>query len=443
MPMPLPSFDVEFDKRGQVIDPAQVGAVVDAVSGLTDLIVISHGWNDNIAEARALYDRFFDSVDTLQAQDLVAGLGGRSCGQLRIFWPSKKFEDSELIPGGGAAGMTAASDLALLDLLEKLKNDPQRLGVPGAPADDPAREAAVARAQELVPSLEQDAGARQEFVTELRSILNPGDAHPEDGSKEFFELDPEELFQAWEEGVVAPVATPRGGAAVIGGTGEGAVGLRELVSGVKAAARRIANYTTYYEMKERAGIVGRVGLSPVLRQIRRKNPGLKLHLVGHSFGGRLVTAAANALDAGTPKVTLALLQAAYSHNGLASRFDGTHDGLFRKVLSEKRASGPILITHTKNDRAVGIGYPLASRIARVKASIFGDENDPYGGMGRNGAQHTAEAQGNAGDLLPVGGDYTFAAGKVYNLRADEFIKSHSDVTGFQVVYAVLTSVGAS
>lgn len=435
----MPSFDVEFDKQGKVFNPAQADAAVDAASQLTDLFVISHGWNNNIADARSLYDRFFHSVDNVQGTNLVPGLDGRTFGQLRVFWPSKKFEDSEMIPGGGAAGMTAESDQALLDLLEKLKDDPQRLGVPGG---NPAREAAISRAQELVPSLEQDAGARKEFVAKLRSILDPGDVHPEDASKEFFEIDSEALFEAFKDGVTAPVAVPRGGATSLGEAG-GAAGLKELVSGIKAAARRIANFTTYYEMKERAGTVGRVGLSPVLRRIRQKNPGIKLHLIGHSFGGRLVTAAADALDANTPKVTMALLQAAYSHNGMSSKFDGAHDGLFRKVLSEKRASGPILITHTKNDQAVGIAYPLASRIAHVQAAALGDENDPYGGMGRNGAQHTDEAQGNAGDLQPVGGDYTFAAGKVYNLKADEFIKDHSDVTGFQVAYAVLNAVGAS
>jgi hypothetical protein len=53
------------------------------------------------------------------------------------------------------------------------------------------------------------------------------------------------------------------------------------------------------------------------------------------------------------------LQAAFSHNGFAVKFDGTHDGDFRTVLGDKRISGPILITHTKNDNAVGIAHPLA------------------------------------------------------------------------------------
>jgi hypothetical protein len=111
-------------------------------------------------------------------------------------------------------------------------------------------------------------------------------------------------------------------------------------------------------------------------------------------------------------------------------------------LAEKRVSGPVIITHTKNDRAVGIAYPLASRITRDQAAALGDQNDPYGGMGRNGAQHTPETGGLHGKLLQVGDEYSFAPGRVFNLRADEFIKGHSEITGFQVAYALLKVVQA-
>jgi hypothetical protein len=141
-------------------------------------------------------------------------------------------------------------------------------------------------------------------------------------------------------------------------------------------------------------------------------------------------------------VSLSLLQAAYSHNGLAEKFDGTHNGAFRQLLTEKRISGPILITHTKNDRAVGVAYPLASRISRDQASALGDQNDPFGGMGRNGAQHTPEADEPGGDLQAVGRPYQFASGKVYNLRADSFVRDHNDVTGHQIAYALLNAAKA-
>jgi esterase/lipase superfamily enzyme len=196
-------------------------------------------------------------------------------------------------------------------------------------------------------------------------------------------------------------------------------------------------------MKSRAGTVGKSGVNKMLRRIRQEHDKVRLHLIGHSFGGRLVTAAADALDPNTDNVTVTLLQAAFSHNGLASKFDGRNDGFYRKLVSEKRASGPILITHTKNDRAVGVAYPLASRVARQQAAALGDENDPYGGMGRNGAQHTPEAKRILGGLKPVGGRYDFLKGTVYNLKADEFIKDHGDVTGQQVASAILFAIAAT
>jgi hypothetical protein len=401
--MDIRYYDIEFTKAGLVYDAAQAQRLLYDVPQLTDLLVLSHGWNNGKAEASELYANFFDSVTRVMGTGTVSGLDNRTFGALRIYWPSKKFVDAELSPGGGAASATQANDDALMQLLEHMKLDPVRLGGKDI---DPVRAANLDAAQALVPLLETDAAARRDFVFRLRAILDASDAHPDDGSMECFERDPEQLFD-----------------------------------GLKAAARRLANYTTYYEMKQRAGVVGHTGVAQVLMRARDRKPELRLHLIGHSFGGRLVTAAAHTLPPGTPNVTISLLQAAYSHNGLGQNYDGEqHDGAFRALLGERRASGPIVITHTKNDRAVGIAYPLASRISRQKAAALGDQDDPYGGMGRNGAQHTPEVDTGAAELLAVGPAYAFAPGRVYNLSADQFISGHSDVTGPQVAYAVLNAV---
>jgi pimeloyl-ACP methyl ester carboxylesterase len=91
-------------------------------------------------------------------------------------------------------------------------------------------------------------------------------------------------------------------------------------------------------MKQRAGIVGRKGAYRVLSQIREAHQTLKIHLIGHSFGGRLVTALADGPAGMKPIIpeSMTLLQAAFSHNGFASKFDGSRDGFFRKVVTIKR-----------------------------------------------------------------------------------------------------------
>ncbi len=155
----------------------------------------------------------------------------------------------------------------------------------------------------------------------------------------------------------------------------------------------------------------------------------------------MTAAAASLADEGA-EVTLTLLQAAFSHNALSADFGGGKPGAFRDVIARRRVGGPVVITHTKNDRAVGIAYPLASRIARQNAAFLGDRNDPYGGMGRNGAQRTTEATGNEAALAAVGFAYGFAPGKVYNLLADQFVSSHGDVAGPQIASAILSAAAA-
>src|SRR5262249_50067141 len=154
-------------------------------------------------------------------------------------------------------------------------------------------------------------------------VVDAGDAHADDGTDAFFERDAGDLFIELSRPAVAPAAKGGGGAAAVGGGG--GAGLSDLFGGIIGAARRLANFTTYYQMKTRAGVIGSLGLATLVRRLRAAKPGLKVHLIGHSFGGRVVTATAAALDSGTGSVTMTLLQAAYSHNGLGTRFDGVHD----------------------------------------------------------------------------------------------------------------------
>jgi hypothetical protein len=61
-------------------------------------------------------------------------------------------------------------------------------------------------------------------------------------------------------------------------------------------------------------------------------------------------------------------------------------------------------------------------------------------MGRNGAQHTEEADNVATMGLP-GTAYSFRAGGVHNVLSD-VITDHSDVARIEIAYAVLTAAGS-
>jgi len=303
--------------------------------------------------------------------------------------------------------------------------------------DNPQATARLEEAKALVATLPTSTTARRLFAEKVRSALSRGGVEDDvDGSDDFFQLNGETVLDR----LSAPPPLEDLPEAEEGG---GAAGLRDLFGGVLQGARNLLNLTTYYEMKERAGDIGRLGLFSVLRRLHIERSDLKLHLVGHSFGSRLVTAAA-AGRPGEPAVPLrsmVLIQAAFSHYGFADNYEGSRDGFFRSVLLEGRVQGPILVTHTANDRAVGLAYPLASLIGNQVGSFLGGPNDKFGGLGRNGARKTPEAIDEP--MRPVGGSYAFQAGRVHNLLADTFIADHSAIANAAVAYAILAAIATT
>jgi hypothetical protein len=402
-----PYAEVELETKGSVHDQAQCDRAINAVvsAGASDVLVPVHGWNNDMPAARRLYERLTHNLGSVQDE---VGTRGQTLAVVGVFWPSITWADEGTIAGGGASAETATAALQQ-DIASRIED-------PGASA----------RLAGLVEKLETSPHARQEYLEELRRLLPDDPVADEDPPPSTLTVgDPETAFLLAGQtgGLTGP---PRR---------DGAAGFS--ISGFVRAARNLLNVTTYYTMKERAGKAGAVGIAEVLARLDRELPDdVRLHLVGHSFGARAVTAAAAATNA--PVRSLSLLQGAFSHFGMASDWDDRGaDGFFRAVPN--RVDGPVLVTHTVNDTAVGLAYAIASRLASQVADSIGDEQDPYGGIGRNGALKTPEAAPQ-GSLLDVGADYAFAPRHVFNLRADAFVRDHGDVTGPQVAYAIWSAM---
>lgn len=439
----FPFLPLELTKRGEA-DALQETGLIEALQGelstTTDLVVLSHGWNNNMAEALALYTTLLRNLRRrLDARGAAAG--GRQLAVLGIYWPSKKFGEASLRPDadpeGGAAGFEG-SDLPKDMLRAQLNQLGELLGL----GDDPKLAEAKAAADEI------DGGvpAEQRFVEALRALLPRPEDGADDASELLFDGDGDLLLEQFEAPVMIIAEDEGEGGAAVADAGavapidaEGAAAdLGSLFAGTRAAAGRLLNYTTYYVMKERAGHVGR-GLNATLAKVRAARPQLRLHLVGHSFGARVVTAAVDGPAALRPS-SLSLLQGAFSHNGFAADVDG-RPGFFRKVLAEAKVEGPILITHTKNDMAVGVAYALASRLAGDNRAALGGPEDKFGGIGRNGAIRLGQNEHRMAELGDDGFDYgALARGVVVNLKADAFVKGHGDVANPAVANAVLSAV---
>jgi len=88
-----------------------------------------------------------------------------------------------------------------------------------------------------------------------------------------------------------------------------------------SGALEVLRAATYFEMKQRAGAVGAAGLGPLVGRLHATQPDLRVHLLGHSFGARLVSYALSGLpqDGGpSPVKTVFLLQGAFSHFAFAA-----------------------------------------------------------------------------------------------------------------------------
>lgn len=423
----FPYFRFEVAKDGVAVDPGAQERIAQhfAVHQVSDLFILSHGWNNDMAEAQALYQRFFTGVRAL----LAAGrpeLAGCSFAVVGVFWPSKKFADDELTAGGAASLADGAAAL-LRQQLDELRDA----------FDHPDAAGILHEAQALLPQLEHSMAAQERFARLVRSLPQQGAALQvgagEDASDRFFAMDARDLMEALALPVGMPVETP--------GTGDGggAAGFN-LFSPVITAARNLLNLTTYYQMKARAGLVGSTAVTDLVLALRQRAPATRLHLAGHSFGARLVTALASGAAGRPPHrfASMTLMQAAFSHNGFADQ--SAPAGAFRNVVQEKRVIGPILVTHSTRDRAVGLAYPLASRLAGQNASALGDANDPFGGLGRNGAQRTT---GAIGLKLPLAPGVGLQAGGLYNLDADNVIADHSDICKPEVFEAMLRAVAVT
>lgn len=414
--------EISFNRAGTLLRGGDDLQRLAADPAATDLLVLSHGWNNSAREARRLYQGLLRSMRGVLDDGHVPALAARKIVVCGVFWPSKQFSESELEFGGAASAGSPFDDIRdqLVDLRGVFSTRDR------ATLDEMAG---------LVPKLADKATARARFADLARSLLDQQAEEFEDGTVDLFQVSAPDLMErlAIPVFLAPPEGVPAGGAA----------GLPSLGGGIFGAVRNLLNFATYYEMKKRAGVVGERGLAPVIAKVHEDRPGLRIHLAGHSFGGRLVAAAARGISSGPPAAlaTVTMLQAAFSHFGFAREWEPHKTGFFRPVIDRRTVSGPILISHTGNDKAVGVAYAIASRIAGQAGAGVGDANDTFGGIGRNGAQRTDEVV--AGELRAVGDPYTWRAGKLHNLRADRFISGHSDITGREAGYALLSAIGST
>ncbi|MFE6837681.1 serine-threonine protein kinase [Streptomyces sp. NPDC057705] len=424
-----PYTELTFDSEGDV-DRVTQGAV--ARMEATDILVFAHGWNSDRSTATRLYDRFFAPFPGL------VGSGVR-LGYVGVVWPSMRFSD-EPIPDFDAPGALAEPGFGTaLDPLTR-----RALG-----EFWPGRQAELDRVAELLEERPESAAAFIEFGALVRELAGV-DAVPAAVAPAVPALFTDDVLEVCRvlARALATAGAPadgtdlaaRGPGLAVGGPGFAAGGaLRGLWGGAKELLRQ----ATYYKMKKRAGVVGERGLGPVLAQLAADRPALRFHLIGHSFGARVVSFALRAVPDGARYVkSVTLLQGAFSHYAFADRLphDRSNGGALRGL--QRRVDGPVVACHSPHDSALKLFYPLASRMAGDSAGLLGFD-ERWGAIGHDGVQAVPGAPRLSLDTalregVPAAGCVSVDAGSVVR-RGGAPSGAHSDICHEELARVVVAA----
>ncbi|HVV11350.1 hypothetical protein [Amycolatopsis sp.] len=421
-------WDLVFDEKGGIPDQDRANFLDEvAAEAPSDLFLFSHGWGTAQNDARSLYDSMFPMI-----RDAGTSLG--KLGFAGIYWPSLWFPPTPAI-APPQAGSTQADAGAVVDLNAGTAAvsgaEIAKSLAPGFP-DEAQRKALTelggliddAEKPSVAPQSEQSKEQTLAHIHELlQSLVPPPRDEPEDSGELSLLLtdDPKTAYGAVAEAFGS--APP----------GSSAQGIGDWFGRAVAGAKDAVRVLSYNIMKTRAGDIGRSGLGPLLRQLHTRAPDVRVHLLGHSFGARLVSFALAGIDSpgNSPVHSLLLLQGAFSHwafspaQGNPFGRPGALNGMGDRV------HGPLLATYSEFDWAVGVWYPRASFL--TGEGLQAKEADRWGGMGSDGYQDvdpSAEARIPAGlpPRFEPGTFYRVHAGDVINnVRGSSFSGAHSDI----------------
>ncbi|MFC5215877.1 serine-threonine protein kinase [Streptomyces coerulescens] len=372
-----PYWELTFDADGDP-DAGRRDRLLAGVArhDVRDLIVFAHGWNSDRSGATRLYDGFFAPIPRLVPEARVGYVG--------VVWPSMRFSD-EPIPDFPRA---VAAEMPRRPVLDKDTRHALLETFPGrATVIDQ-----IARLLDQQPREEAELDEFGRLVRLLVDVVPPGPQalFAADTLCEGVPQDSPDLFAGPTAAVCEDFAQALTHLEAPDGTPEGAASFS--FPNPWEGAHELLRQATYYAMKRRAGTVGERGLGRVVGQLAAGSPEVRVHLVGHSFGARLVSFALRGLPKGVRTVkSVTLLQGAFSHYAFASRLP--HDTRAGGVLEgqHNRIDGPLVCCYSRHDSALSTMYPLASRMAGDARGIAAPDvgrmlGAKWGAMGHDGVQ---------------------------------------------------------
>ncbi len=397
----LAAYDDKGEERRETDGTLLSETIARAIGDepVTDVFIVSHGWRNDVGAAVQLYDAWLANLTSVQPT--ARSRPGFHPLFIGLHWPSEPWGNESI--SASFAPCDAAIDHAAAEQAERLCAGPDAASdlrivyEAYATADNP---------HSLPTAVERAYRRLHEALGGESDDMPP--------------FDPEAIFQAAKQDEEMDLLTGASFAALSWGS--------------LLAPLRILSF---WRMKNRARAFGEGAAGRLVRTIQ--SHGAAVHLMGHSFGCVVMSAAAVA--SARPVQSMVLVQ------GAVSLWAYRETGYFHPLIRDRHCAGPIVATTSPFDLAVGKAYPLAAGIARQES--FAPELPKYGGIGAFGIQGLSDVTSSR----PIGGtseDYAFEDGRVYNVDAGAVISgnhgqhdAHSDFIHPEVAQLVWSAAQSS
>lgn len=410
---------------------------------VTDLWVLSYGWNTSVQEGTNFYNEW---VGLLRSEIQKVNPENYNPMFVGVFWPSKILADTSSKP------------------------DPSRQPIPtsSTPTEDLADRTHFIQAHRPIFDPEQrqdDAVYEQDFGWIYDFITSPDIKNQQhvttlvDILKKYQQQDPH-ADQLKPENVIdtnAPTLAEMLTKALTSPFAEA----------VQNGLLDFLRVFSFWTMKGRAGTIGANGLAPFLGRVQQlmvlSNPPLRIHLMGHSFGAKLITSAVygtvNIPEVAQPIAnTLILFQGAFSQFSFSRNIPDRPGlaGFYVNLVEQELVAAPVVVIYSTRDLANGRLYPIGMapileqfvlEFVRDDPSEYQVSNDLRGAIGANGAQGFDTSQMYLVKLPWPGIDQsTLGAVRCINVNRTPFLNSnindpligiHNDYTESEIFRAAL------
>jgi hypothetical protein len=415
------SYEASGAERTDDPDGLMSGRVMNLVTRapVSDVFVMSQGWKGELPSAKEQYTAWIGMM--LRGKDRVVqarnGSGFRSLF-VAIHWPSAPWDDEEFGTNtvSGDPDKPTAIEAQVDTYARRIADTPAARRALRTVLTAPGR-------QSITPGLPREVQSAYRVLDQEAGLDNAGEGAAAGADREPF--DPVQRFQASRSSISTFPGSP------------------EHADSLLSPLRQLA----FWKMKDRGRRIGESGAHELLQELLSARNDLRVHLMGHSFGCILLSAAVAGRVGGPalprPVQSLVLVQGTLSLWSYCEDIPyrrGT-PGYFRPLIADCRVAGPIVATQSRFDVAVGRWYPLAAGAARQVAFSSG-ELPRYGGSGTFGLRgpglDVVDVDMKATDQL-----YDFAGNRIFNLESSRVIcngtgasGAHSDIVHPEVAHAV-------